>query len=157
MAAHYAPARMRRRSLPHLVLALVATASIALAGGCSKPATYEPSPPTADFRPKVLLVVDDAGIRVERGERDDPALVLDPLTVKAGTVMRVENRGTGDHRIQATPVGGGASAFDTGSMRPGETTIVVLDNTTGADRTLEMRDLTRPDSAPVPLTVAARL
>ena len=127
-----------------------------LSTGCSAPATFEPTPPTADFRPKVELVVDGTGIRAEPGEREDPQVTLEPLEVGAGTVARVENRGEDAHRVQATAVEGGAIAFDTGTLRAGESALVVLDNTTASTKVLEVRDLTAEGSAPVVLTIRPR-
>jgi hypothetical protein len=69
-----------------------------------------------------VLVVDDAGVRAEAGERADPAVHTDPPVVPSGSVIEVRNAGTGDHRLR------GDTAFDTGIMRAGEQTTVVLTN-----------------------------
>jgi hypothetical protein len=89
-------------------------------GSASRP--FEPTLPTVDFRPKLVLVVDDAGVRAEAGERTDPAVHTDPPVVPSGSVIEVRNGGTRDHRLR------GDTAFDTGIMRMGEQTTVVLTN-----------------------------
>jgi hypothetical protein len=89
-------------------------------GSAERP--YEPQLPTPDLRPKLVLVVDDAGVRAEPGERADPAVRTEPPTVPSGSVVTVRNGGTRDHRLR------GDTSFDTGIMRAGEDTIVVLTN-----------------------------
>jgi hypothetical protein len=151
-------AHLRRSTPPTRWIPLLA-AVVMLTGwtlvGCSAPDTYEPSVPTADFRPKLLIVVDDNGIRTEPGERDDPAVSVDPAKVPAGTVTRVENRSSGDHRLQ----GNTGAVFDTAVMKPGDTTIVVLDHVKPDDLDVVITDR-QPDGqvadGSLTVTVTAR-
>ena len=111
---------------PTMVRLMVVAGALVTVTGCgpdgsgSRP--FEPTLPTVDFRPKLVLVVDDAGVQAQEGERADPAVRTDPPVVPSGSVIEVRNGGTRDHRLR------GGTAFDTGIMRPGEQTTVVLTN-----------------------------
>ena len=99
-------------------------------GSAGRP--FEPTLPTIDVRPKLVLVVTDDAVRAEPGERADPAVRTDPPSVPSGSVIEVRNGGTRDHRLR------GGESFDTGIMRVGEQTVVVLTNPGTGDQVLEL-------------------
>lgn len=107
-----------------------------------------PTLPTVDFTPKLVLTVDEATITAAPGPRADDRVRTDPPTVPSGSVIEIVNGDDRDHRLQAPGL------FDTGIMRPGETTTAVVTNTTDADTTVSVTD---PSDADVtsPLTVLA--
>lgn len=132
---------MRRRPIATRVSALLLMgAATFAAGGCVGSAPTEPTLPTVDFRPKLVLDVDDGAIEVIAGDRRDDAVRLDPTSVPAGTVAEVRIRGTRDHRLQ----GNAGKVFDTGVLRPGERTTIVLDSTAAEDLVIDVTDRQDP-------------
>jgi hypothetical protein len=109
------------------------TAAVALTAGCgpdgSAERPYQPTLPAVDFRPVLVLTVGDGddGVRAAPGERAVPVVRTDPPTVPSGSVVEVRNAGSRDRRLRA------GTAFDTGIMRPGERTTVVV-TSPGSDR-----------------------
>jgi hypothetical protein len=120
------------------MVGLILVAAVAL-GACGADGTaerpYEPTLPTIDARPRLVLAPGDDTMQVRAGERSDPALRVDPPTVPSGSVVEVRNDGTRDHRWRA------GAAFDTGIMRPGERTTVVVTNPATAPVELDVVDV----------------
>jgi hypothetical protein len=105
---------LRRRLLTLFVVIVVMAA-------CSND-TDVPGPndgSSLNFSPKATIVVDDTGI--------DPAVT----TARVGDALTVVNRGTRDHGLTSETV-------DSGTLRPGESTVVFLTQT----GTIELRDRT---------------
>ena len=127
--------------------ATAAVAMVLLATGCAGDAAREPTLPSISFSPKLVLELRDARIDVLRGPREDPAVVLDPPTVPGGSVLEVANLDGRAHRLQA------GSAFDTGTLRPGEHQTIVLVNDTDADKVLDVRD---PDDPAIKATLTVK-
>jgi hypothetical protein len=107
-----------------VVLALVLTA-------CSGDAGTEPTLGSIDFTPGLVVSIDDQGFEVSRGSTEDSAISTDPPSAPSGTVIEISNDGDRDNRVSND------STVDTGVLRPGESTVVVL--TTDGD--LVLRDL----------------
>ena len=126
-------------------MAGVAIAALCLAAtvGCVGSAPTEPTLPSVNFTPRVIVEVTDGAVAIKAGPQGDSAVRFDPASVPSGTVSEMINRGTRDHRLQ----GNAAKIFDTGTMRPGEKTTVVLKNATPDDLTVAVTD---------PLDVSAR-
>jgi hypothetical protein len=118
---------MRRMRTAVLIGPLIVGASVAGGLACGHLGRaddpHEPVLPAVDFRPRLVLDLDEGGVGARRGERDDPAVGTDPPRVPSGSVIEVHNAGSRDLRLQ-----GGTAAFDTGTLRPGERTTVVLTN-----------------------------
>lgn len=111
-----------------LVLVAVVLASPLVA--CSGDRGTEPTLPTVELSPRLVVSVDDDGFSVERGDTDDPAITADPPAAPTGTVIEVRNDGDSDNRVSDD------DTIDTGVMRPGDTTTVVLTS----EGPLELRD-----------------
>lgn len=90
------------------------------AAACTGSAGRQPTVASVDFAPKLVVEVDDDGIGFVAGRRADAAVSTDPASVPSGSVVEVVNTGAGEHRLQA------GKAFDTGQLRPGDRTTVVL-------------------------------
>lgn len=130
-----------------LVVGLLAAAATA----CGAPDDAAPPVlPTVDFRPKVIIEVDEAGVRALRGEREDPAVTVDPLALPQGTVMRVRNTGRSPHRLHAETV------FDTGVLQPGDAVVVAVTKETTADTGYDVTDTISTDRAPGVLRLTIR-
>lgn len=120
---------------PGHVIGLLAPMLVSLAAtGCSMTAPHEPDVPAPDFRPKLVLSVDDQGINVAKGPRDDAAVTTNPPSVGGGTVVEVANTGSSEHRLRS------GTALDSGRLMPGEHTIMVLTNDTTSDISLPITD-----------------
>ncbi|WP_334143724.1 hypothetical protein [Rhabdothermincola sp.] len=98
---------------------------------CRGATPHEPTLPTVDFTPVAIVTASPDGL----GCAMHP--VGTPCQVPAGSVIEVRNDGPGERRLQA------GEAFDTGIMRPGETTTVVLGD---EPTTLEVRDALDPEA-----------
>jgi hypothetical protein len=104
----------------------------------------EPTIPSVDFTPRLVVVVTGAdGLAVEPGGRPE-GTQLSPASVPSGSVIEVRNEDSRDHRITA------GTTIDTGVMRPGDNTTVVM--TTEGDT--ELRD--RETGATLVITVTPR-
>jgi len=117
--------------------------------GCGD-ATPQPTLSTVNFSPKVIVTVSDRHLVMTKGPRDDATITFggpdatmpDPnvpggpieATVPAGTVIEVVNDGPGSHRLQ------GDTVFDTGILRKGERTTIVVTNDGTADKRLAITD-----------------
>lgn len=119
---------MRRPPHAPIVAAVGLVLSVAL-GGCAGTHAAEPTVATVNFGPKTVLDVDEAGITSTPIEVIDGAVAL-----KAGNVIEVSNTGADEHRVTGPGV-------DTGIMKPGDTTTVVV--TKAGD--LPIVDLLHPD------------
>jgi hypothetical protein len=102
---------MLRRVITAAVLAAGATTAVA----CGDP-VEEPTLPTVDFAPSATLTVTPDAIgcalfRVTTGP---------DCSVPAGSVVEVANEGADNRRVVADGI------FDTGILRPGDTTTVVV-------------------------------
>lgn len=106
------------------------------AGGCVGTAPREPTLPSTNFSPKVVLERRGDGLRFVRGPREDPAVTIDPTSVPGGSVLEVANLDRRDHRLQA------GSTFDTGTLRPDERQTIVLVNDTPDPKVIEITDAT---------------
>lgn len=105
---------------PRLATVLLALGlAPALACGDHAP---EPQLPEVDFTPVLEIAVDDDGLSVQPGERELDGVSLEPPTVPTGSVVEVRNESSTDRRV----VGDDAELFDTGTLRPGDSTVVVL-------------------------------
>ena len=94
-----------------LVMAALVLSGCGADGSAERP--FEPTLPSVDFRPKLVLVVRDDALGAEPGERADPAVRTDPPTVPSGSVVEVRNDGP------ATTAGCGAPRRSTpGSCAP---------------------------------------
>src|SRR5207237_5818682 len=82
----------------------------------------------------VLSFSSDATVPASDGFPGGPTLA----TVPAGTVIEVVNEGRTTHRLQ------GDTTFDTGLLRSGEHTTVVLTNDAADPKHLDLTDLTDP-------------
>lgn len=120
---------LRRRLLTLFAL-------IVVIAGCSND-TDVPGPndgSSLNFTPKLTIVVDDNGV--------DPAVT----TAHVGDALTVVNRGTKDHGLTSETV-------DSGTLRPGESTIVFLTQT----GTIELRDRAdRSHTARIEVTAASQ-
>jgi hypothetical protein len=93
---------------------------VALVGAaCSGDHAAEPTVPSVEFEPRLVVVIGPDELSVEAGERSD-GVSLDPPSVPAGSVIAVRNADIDDHRIVA------GTTIDTGVMRPGDTTTLVM-------------------------------
>jgi hypothetical protein len=91
-----------------------------LAAACAGDHPAAPTIGSVDFTPRLVLQVDEQGFEVDRGVTDDPVVTADPPSAPEGTVIEIRNGGSTDHRV----TDGGT--LDTGILRPGDTTTVVL-------------------------------
>ena len=133
-----AASRPTRSRSSRSLAALAVVAAIAITGlnGCGD-ATPQPTLSTVNFTPKVIVTVSDGHLVISKGPRDDAAVALSGPTeaaVPAGTVIEVVNDGPGSHRLQ------GDIVFDTGILRRGERTTIVLTNDGTADKRLAITD-----------------
>jgi hypothetical protein len=130
---------MRRMRTAVLIGPLIVGASVAGGGACGHLGraddSHEPVLPAVDFRTKLVLDLDERGLHARTGERADPAVGTDPPRVPSGSVVEVHNAGSRDLRLQ------GGTAFDTGTLRPGERTTVVLANPGTEPLVLPLREL----------------
>lgn len=138
------PAAPRRHRAIRAVAAVLAVASVAVAlGSCGGEPASGPTLPSVDFSPKLVIELDDQ-IRFVPGPREDPAVATDPASVPGGTVVEIVNEGDRPQRLQG---GRGGTTFDTGTLRPGERTTVVLTNDTGSDTVVALSTTEPPDLA----------
>lgn len=128
---------------PPLTIAAIALTIGALTAGCASDQDAEPTIASVDFTPRLVVLARDDALAVEPGPRDD-GVVLDPPSVPAGSVIEVRNAGNEDHRITA------GTTIDTGVMRPGDSTTVVM--ATAGD--VVLRDVDSGDT--LVITVTAR-
>ena len=99
----------RRLALFVCGLTLVASA------GCAGSSAKTPTVASVNFDPKVELHVGDTGpLKFLLHE------VTTEVVIPPGSVLLIVNDGQADHRVQA------GSTFDTGTLRPGDETSVVL-------------------------------
>lgn len=131
------PAARSRRALA--ALAVAATASVT---GCAA-AAPEPTVPSVSFAPKLVLEITDGGLRWQPGPRADATVSVDPARVPQGTVVDIANRTGSDRRV----VGDDGKAFDTGTLRPGETTTLALTTPITAEQTVTVRTRGGPDAS----------
>jgi hypothetical protein len=133
-----APGSTIVRLLAALIVGMAATGLAAACGpDGSAERPYEPTLPSPDFRPRlVLAIADDSPVRASPGERTDAAVSTDPPVVPSGSVISVRNAGGRDHRLK------GGESFDTGILRPGEDTIVVLTNPGSDPQQLDLFEVT---------------
>jgi len=129
---------VQRRSAVILV-----AVTLLLFGACAGDHRAEPTIPSVNFAPLLVVSVTADGLTVERGEQDAD-VSLDPPSLPAGSVVEVRNADSEDHRITA------GTTIDTGIMHPGDTTTVVI--TTEGD--VEVRDV--DSGAALTITVTAR-
>ena len=134
-----APSRHRAIRVVIVVLAAVTVAT--MAGSCGGEPASGPTLPSVDFSPKLVIELDDQ-IRFVPGPREDAAVTTDPASVPGGTVVEVVNEGDRPQRLQG---GRGGTTFDTGTLRPGERTTVVLTNDTGSDTVVALSTTEPPD------------
>lgn len=102
------------------------------------PEDAAPTIPSIDFTPVLVLHLDGDQVEAEEGPRDRDPGALDPPTVVGGSVLEVRNDSDGPARLRA------GSAFDTGTLRPGERTVVVVVNDTDEDRRWPLDDGSTP-------------
>jgi hypothetical protein len=121
-----------------LLTALVMLGLMAGAVACGGEAPTGPTIPTVDLTPKLVLRIEDGRIAATPGPRADDRVRTDPPTVPSGAVVEITNGGQKDHRLQAPGV------FDTGIMRPGESTTAVVTNTTTSNDTVTITDPSDP-------------
>jgi hypothetical protein len=122
-----------KRSFLALVVAAIAITGVSACGDV----TPQPTLSTVNFSPKLVVTVADGHLVLSKGPRDDAAVSLGgPIeaTVPAGTVIEVVNDGPSSHRLQ------GDTVFDTGILRKGERTTIVLTNDGTADKRLAITD-----------------
>jgi len=104
---------MRRPPAALSTVAIALCVSVGL-GGCAGTKAAEPTAATVNFAPKTVLAVDEAGIT------SVPLEVIDgAVSLQAGNVIEVANTGTTERRVTG-------AGIDTGIMRPGDTTTVVV-------------------------------
>lgn len=103
----------------------------------------EPTIPEVDFTPVAIIEIDGDRTRAVDGPSARDAASLDPLTVAGGSVIEIRNTGDEPARLR------GGSAFDTGVIAPGGTTVVVVTNDSGTDRRQPLDDgvAVAPDDA----------
>jgi plastocyanin len=112
--------RVRRLGVIALLMA-----TVGLGAGCHHEGAAVPGPSdgaSLDFTSRATVTVDDTGIT--------PGSVH----VQVGDAITVVNKGTGDHGLTSTSI-------DTGTLHPGESTLVFL---TGAGR-IDAYDRDHPD------------
>lgn len=142
----------RHRGGARAATALLGALSVLGAGGCVGTAPREPTIPSTNFSPKLILEVHDDRLAFVRGPREDPAVTVDPASVPGGSVLEVANLGRRDHRLQA------GAALDTGTLRPDERQTVVLVNDTAENKVIEITDaLDGGRSAKATVTVTPRV
>ena len=115
---------------------LLLVAASAVASACAGSTPTEPTLPTVNFTPKVLIEIRPDGLHYAKGPRDDRELLLDPPTFGSGTVSEITNATSTDHRLQ----GDAGKVFDTGALKPGDKTTVVFTNTTTDPMTIAVTD-----------------
>ncbi len=137
--------------------ARLAVAVLAVAGatgataGCGGPPAggYEPTLPSVNFTPKLVVTVDDDAVRITAGPRADDRVSVDPPRAAQGTVIELVNAGRRPHRLRAT------NLFDSGVLQPGDKVTVALTKETAADTAYDITDLEAPDRR-VSLTLTPR-
>jgi hypothetical protein len=129
------------RRIGHAGIVLAVTAM--LAAGCSNNAAQEPTVPTVNFTPKLVLEVNDDGFAWKRGPLDDQAVTVPDRTsaptARIGTVVELANTGRRDHWIDAM------KTMNTGVMKPGEKATVVLSEELTEPKTAQIVDRLAPD------------
>lgn len=122
---------------------MLSVGSLAITSACVGNAPREPTVATTNFAPKLLLDVNDEGFMWKRGPRDDPSVSVpggdEAPTVYPGTVMEVTNTGRNEHRLDA------GRTFDTGQMKPGDTTIIAFTEELTEPKAVEIVDRDAPD------------
>jgi hypothetical protein len=131
------PARRIARGAIVLVLSAVA---LAVGSACAGSTPAEPTLPSVNFSPKVLIEIRPDGLHYAKGPREDRELLLDPPTFGSGTVSEITNATTTDQRLQ----GDNGKVFDTGILRPGDKTTVVFTNSTAEQVTVAVTDTRDP-------------
>ena len=145
------PAPRKGRLRIEIVAVAVAAGIVLTLSACGRPAEpYQPTLPSIDFTPKLVITVDDTGLRPSVGPRSDPDVQLDPLTLREGSVVEIVNGGSRDHRVKASGL------VDTGVMRPGERVTLGLTKELTEDTAYELRDLADPTHT-LGITVKPRL
>lgn len=129
---------MRRTAGPRTITVILAFLIGLLATACVGSAPREPTLPSINFAPKLVIELRDNKLNFTRGPREDPEVNTDPPSAPGGSVMEVANLDGRDHRLQA------GSTFDTGTIRPGERTMIVLVNDTTDDKVVEIADAADP-------------
>lgn len=129
---------MRRNGSTRTTTVIIAFLIGLLTTGCIGSAPREPTLPSINFAPKLVIELRDNKLNFKRGPREDPAVSIDPPSAPGGSVMEVANLDGRDHRLQA------GSTFDTGTLRPGERTTIVLVNDTAEDKVVEITDAADP-------------
>jgi hypothetical protein len=129
------PRTVRGRAAAVLLMAAI----VAAAAACVSSVGNEPTLGTVNFEPKLTVAVGDGTLAITTGPRVDPAVTADPAVVPSGTVIEVRNVGRAQHRLVS------GTAVDTGIQRPGDTTTVVLTNTTDSDVHLDLTDTLDPN------------
>ena len=135
---------MRRRPVvPGRLQAVLLAGSLIVglmlgAVACGGEPVSEPTLPTVDFTPKLVVTVEAGKVSAATGPRPDDRVRTDPPTVPSGAVIEIVNGAVVSHRLEA------AGLFDTGIMRPGEHTTAVVTNTTDADKTVDLTDPNDP-------------
>jgi len=128
-----------RSVLTTLILLVTAAPLIA---GCSTGPPREPTVASVNFTPKVILEVNDDGFVWRSGPNTNPGVTVpadnNPPTVEQGTVMDIRNTGRGDHWVQA------GKSFDTGTIKPGQSTLVVLSESVTEPKVIEVTDKSAP-------------
>jgi plastocyanin len=112
--------RLRRLAFIGLV-----TAMVGLGAGCQHKGAAVPGPQdgaSLDFTSRATVTIDDDGI------------TPDSVRVRVGDAITVVNKGTRDHGVTSTSI-------DTGTLHPGESTVVFL-TTSGK---IDAYDRDRPD------------
>jgi len=120
------------------MMAMVAVATIALVG-CAGDEPLQPTLTSVNFTPKLVIEITGHQLTFTKGPLADDRVSTDNPTVPAGTVIEVVNRGPASHRLQ------GDIVFDTGIMRSGERTTIVLTNDTATVKQISITDPTDPE------------
>jgi hypothetical protein len=110
--------------------------------GCGEDQTGQPGVAEVDFTPRLIVTVDDGGMRATVGPKGegDQAVSADPARLPAGSVIEVRFEGSGEHRVvghlwapgEARPdlndreVATPSPLLDTGVQRPGDDVTVVV-------------------------------
>jgi hypothetical protein len=131
--------RSPRSSTAGRLLGLAATVVAAAIGvaslsGCAGDEPLQPTLPTVNFAPKLIIEIHEHRLAFVKGPRADDAVSTGDPTVPTGTVIEIVNTGPGDHRLQ------GDTVFDTGILRAGERTTVVLTNDTTSAKRITITD-----------------
>jgi len=129
-----------RRIAPAAVTLLVGLSAFGAVSACAGSSTPQPSLSSVDFRPKVVIEIRPDELHFATGPREDRDLLLDPPTFGSGTVTEITNTTATDQRLQ----GNAGKVFDTGIMKPRDTTTVVFTNATSDPVTVAVMDPANP-------------